>query len=219
MSACYSSIMKFLGFPLYVVPHALFCLLLTVPSVMEARIGESRTALERRLLSSGAILYRDEEIKKNRSQGMLYLKYMDLMPESAQLFIYYKTHDGRKPKSSQMEEKRIEPGWDIHVLFVQGISVMEVYRRSQPMSEPEMNLLLTTLAEGSYWKKVKPDPNNKEAPPTVFGYGMERADLKVRGKMLGRDTLVVFDVGLDAGLAEMQMEDEIECAPESIKGF
>ena len=86
-------------------------------SSVEGRVGESRSELERRLFNSGGIVYRDDNIKSNRLRGMPYTKYMDFMPDSTEIRIYYKTEDGRKPKSSDMEEKRVQPGWDIHVLY------------------------------------------------------------------------------------------------------
>lgn len=213
------SMKKLPVFPFFAAPYVLLCLSLAVPSAAEARIGESREAIERRLFSAGAIIYRDDQIETNRRRSMPYMKYMDFMPESVELRIYFKAPDDRKPKSSQMEEKRMQPGWDLHVLYVRGKSVLEVYRRSQSMTEPELNLLLTALAEGCYWKKVSPDPNNKEALPTAFGYDMERSDSLVRGKKMGSNSLMVYDVNFDAGLAEMQIEDDLERAPGSVKGF
>jgi hypothetical protein len=153
---------------------------------------------------------------------MPYLKYMDFMPDSTEVRIYYKTIDGRKPKSSDMEEKRVHPGWDIHVVYVRGISVLEVYKRSQPMTDPEMKLLLATLAQGSYWKKVdskRSQESGEKAPPSAFGYDIERSDGKIRGKMAGQNMVMVFDAAFDGGLAEMQVSDDQERAPDSVNGF
>lgn len=211
--------MKLPGLPLSAFSTALLCLLFSVPAAAEARIGESRETIERRLFSAGGIVYRDDQIEASRRRGMPYVKFMDFMPDSAELRIYYKTPDGRKPKSSSMEEKRMLPGWDIHVLYVRGKSVLEVYRRSQGMTDPELNLLLAALAQGSYWKKVKPAPDDEKALPSAFGYDMERDDSLVRGKMQGRDTLMVFETGFDAGLAEMESADDLERAPDSVNGF
>ena len=211
--------MKFLRHQIFSALFSLGSLLLLANSSVEGRVGESRTELERRLLNSGGIVYRDENIKSNRLRGMPYMKYMDFMPDSIEIRIYYKSEDGRKPKSSDMEEKRVHPGWDIHVLYVRGISVLEVYKRSQPMTDPEMKLLLTTLAQGSYWKKVESKGSDKEVAPSAFGFNMERKDGKVRGKRVGQDMVIVFDVDFDSRLAEMQILDDQEQAPISVNGF
>lgn len=87
------------------------------------------------------------------------------------------------------------------------------------MTDPELNLLLTLLGQGSYWKKVKPNPEDTESPPSAFGYTMLRSDGMVRGKSLGSDRLMVFDVAFDVGLAEMEIADDLERAPESVNGF
>lgn len=197
----------------------LVSLFLFLSAPMEARIGESQESIERRLLASGGIVYRDDQVKSNRSRGLPYRKYLDFLPEETEVRIYFKSSDGRKPKSSDMEEGNMSSGWDIHVLYVRGKSVLEVYKRSQSMTDPELNLLLTLLGQGSYWKKVKPNPEDTESPPSAFGYTMLRSDGMVRGKSLGSDRLMVFDVAFDVGLAEMEIADDLERAPESVNGF
>ncbi|MGC6504987.1 MAG: hypothetical protein ACON39_00245 [Coraliomargaritaceae bacterium] len=188
------------------------------PSV-EARIGESRDSLERRLLNAGGIVYRDDVVESNRRRNMPYMKFLEFMPDSTDLRIYYKTIDGRKPKSSDMEEQRVHPGWDIHVLYVRGVSMLEVYKRSQPMTDPEMKLLLATLAQGSYWKKVDKTATEEAEGDSAFGFDMERHDGKVRGKKIGQTTVMIFDSALDIRLAEMRVEDDQERAPASVNGF
>ena len=59
-------------------------------STAEARVGESRTTIEHRLMGSGGIVYRDDEIEEQRQRGMPYTPYLDYFPEDAQLRIYFK---------------------------------------------------------------------------------------------------------------------------------
>lgn len=191
-------------------------------SMAEARIGESQSTIERRLFASGGIVYRDDVIETSRQRGMPYLKFTDYFPESAQLRIYYKTDDGRKPKSSQMEEKRISDGWDVHVLYVRGKSVLEVYKRSKGMSDYEFNILLQLQADGGFWKKVEKteqEEGAEEPPPSAFGFQMERSDGQVRAKKLGGDSLMIFNTELDMRLAQSQEADLQELAPLSVSGF
>lgn len=187
------------------------------PTMADARIGERRESIERRLLNSGGIVYRDDTIESNRRRGMPYLKYMEYLPSSVEVRIYFKTSDGRRPTSSELEEKRMLPGWDLHVLYAGGESVIEVYKRSQGMSEYEFNQLLALHAEGGYWKR----PNKNELAETVsaFGFEMVRSDERVRAKKLGGDSLMLFDAELDVKLAEMNTSNLLEAAPVSVEGF
>ena len=49
---------------------------------LNARIGEERLALERRLLKSGGYQYRDEKVIENRRKGMPYIKFEEFFPIS-----------------------------------------------------------------------------------------------------------------------------------------
>lgn len=194
-------------------------LLLMAPFSLKGRIGESVESIERRILANGGIVYRDEEIKSNRQRGMPYLAFMDYLPESVELRIYFKSHDGKKPRSSSLDKKKMHPGWDIHIFYQKGKSVLEVYRRSQSMTDAEKNLLLGVLADGSFWKRVQSGKEDKGMPPTAFGYNILRDDSRIRGKISGNNSIMVFDVAFDAAIAGLRMQDQQEQAPISIKGF
>lgn len=180
----------------------------------EARIGESQRALEARLTSSGGIIYRDDALEEDRRRGMPYLKYLEYLSSTADVRIYYKTADGRRPTSSELEEKRVNPGWDLHVVYVNGKSVIELYKRSQAMNAFERNQLIA-MQGGSGWKKVGKDGSEKSA----FGYEMVSDDGSIRAKKLGSDRILFFDAKVDAGLAEMNTNDLLEKAPISVQGF
>jgi hypothetical protein len=190
-------------------------------STAEARIGERRDSVERRLFSSGGIMYRDDVVEASRRKGMPYLKYLELMSSSTDVRVYYKTADGRRPSSKELEEKRLLPGWDLHVLYVDGKSAIEVYKRSQAMTDYELNQLLTLQAQGSFWKKVDKKAKaegEEEPPPSAFGYEMELDNGSIRAKKMGNG-LMVFDKRLDVMLATMQDSDQQEKAPLSVSGF
>lgn len=194
---------------------------LSFNTVAQARIGESASALERRLFSSGAIKYRDDAILENRSKGMPYTKFLQYMPGSVNVSIYFKTHDGRKPKSSEMESNRMKAGWDLHVVYVDGKSVLEVYKRSQGMSEFEFNQLMALQSSGG-WQKVEkkqPAPGEDGPPPSAFGHTMESRDGSIRGKRLGGDAVLFVTPQVDQGLAVAELRDLQNLAPLSIRGF
>ena len=44
-------------------------------------------------------------------------------------------------------------GWDIHVIFVEGKSVFEIYRRSSKINEFEFSALLRIQTENSFGKR------------------------------------------------------------------
>lgn len=185
------------------------------PSAADARVGESKETIERRLFGSGGIIYRDDAVENSRRKGMPYMRYLDYLSSSADVRIYYKTADGRRPMASELEEKRVQPGWDVHVLYIGGKSVLEIYKRSQSMSEYEMNYIIALQGGGPGWKKVV----KEELEPSVFGYDMESADGSVRAKKLGGDSLLFVDATIDMGLAEMKTNDLLEKAPVSVNGF
>ncbi len=193
---------------------ALFLVSLVPP--LQARIGESRSTIERRLFDSGGIVYRDDAIEQARMRGKPYLGLFPLMPDSTELRIYFKTADGRSPSSTELDARRMGDGWDLHVLYVGGKSVLELYERSQGMTDHEFNQLLAVHAGGSYWKRVK---RGEATEPSVLGYDMVRDDGAVRAKRLGGTTLLLIDPDLDNQLAEMQEAKRQENAPVSVEGF
>ena len=122
-----------------------------------------------------------------------------------------------------MEAKKTADGWDLHVLYLRGESVLEVYKRSRTISEYEFNMLLKLQAAGGFWKKVerntKAAEDGEESPPTAFGHDMERSDGKVRAKKLGDDSLLVYNAELDTRLTRSRKASLRELAPASVSGF
>ena len=198
---------------------SLFCVFATAA---DARIGESRSEIERRLNSAGGIVYRDDAIAENRMKGMPYVDYLMFFENSADVRVYFKTSDGRNPKQSELESRRRLPGWDLHVVYVEGESKIEVYDRSSSLTEFELNALLARHAEGSYWKKAnkrKQSDGGEDPPPSAFGFNMVRADGEVRAKRIGGDKVLFVETAFDARLAEVKEADLVEKAPVSVEGF
>ncbi|WP_269526861.1 hypothetical protein [Coraliomargarita parva] len=201
--------------------RSLLAVLLFLSSLpmLQARIGESREAIERRLFASGGIVYRDDATEANRRRGMPYEKYLTFLPSSWDVRIYFKTADGSRPQSSNMDPRRMSPGWDMHVIYMRGQSKIEVYKRSTGITEYEMNALLAAHADGSYWNKVDPKDKETKSMPSAFGFDMVRQDGTVRAKKLGGDSVMVFDAELDAQLAELNDASLQSAAPASVNGF
>ena len=188
-----------------------------LPTTSYARIGERRESIERRLFSSGGIVYRDDTIEENRRKGMPYAQYLEYLPSNTYVRIYFKTSDGRRPTSSELGDRRMSAGWDLHVVFVNGKSAIEVYKRSQGMTEHEFNQLMAIHASGSFWKRPSKEDTAKVV--SAFGFEMIRDDGLVRARKLGRDSVLFFDTEIDVELAEMKASDLQEKAPISVDGF
>lgn len=184
-----------------------------------ARIGETRSTLEKRLVNSGGVQYRETSILENRMKGMPYNKYKEYYPKSTDLRIYYKTSDGRQPKASEMQVRGMLEGWDLHVIYLDGVSVMEIYRRSKTITEFEFIYLLNFQAGGSYWKKAADMEPLEDDEESAFGFEFIRDDKKVRAKKLGGNGFMVFTSELDRGFAEALKADLKSMAPKSVNGF
>ena len=103
------------------------------------------------------------------------------------------------------------------MVYVNGKSAIEVYKRSQGMTEQEFNRLMAIHAGGSFWKRL--DKEDKAEVVSAFGFEMIRDDGLVRARKLGRDSVLFFETEIDAELAEMKTSDLQEKAPASVNGF
>ena len=185
---------------------------------LDARIGDERLALEKRLLRSGGYQYREEKVLSNRRKGMPYVKFEEYFPDRADLRIYYKTIDGRKPLSKDIKTSSMLEGWNLHVLYVQGKSVMEVYRRSEIITEFEFIHLLNLQSGSSFWEK-KSDKELDENEFSTFGFDLQRNDKLLRAKKIGSNAVMIFSSGFDHLIKKMIREDQMENAPSSTEGF
>ena len=99
--------------------------------------------------------------------------------------VYYQNRGiGRRPSMrSNWNAKRMLPGWDMHVVYVNGKSVSRsVYQRSPRMTEQELNMLLHLQGNGQRWAKVEkaeqevggevPTSSSDKKEPSAFGYEM-----------------------------------------------
>jgi len=188
------------------------------PGLAQARIGETEETLVRRMVSGGhAILYSDELFDKRLSKAP-YAPYLDIMPDSAEVLIFFKRIGEGRPSTRQLEEaeeqRRPLPGWDLHVVLVAGRSVLEYYDRGRKLTEPELNGLLALQKGDSHWERKK----KGALDIGVFPFEMVRASDGLRAQNMGRGVLFVareFDEYLARALEEKRLEE----APESLEGF
>lgn len=188
------------------------------PNDSEARIGESRTSIESRLFSAGGIIYRDKDVSKTRRNASPYMEYLQYLGSSAELRVYFKTDDGRQPRQSEVETDSLGSGWEVHVLFVSGKSVFELYKRVGSITEQETNALLALLGDGGYWEKAEQPLGDDEEIPSAFGFDYLRNDGEVRAKKSGGG-IMVFQKQLDEFLAKQHESNLQNQAPQSVRGF
>ena len=187
-------------------------------SPIYARIGEERLELEKRLSVSGGLQYREERVLSNRRRGMPYQKYLDYLPERSEIRVYYKTLDGKKPVAKEMKASGMLEGWDVHIIFVEGKSVLEIYRRSSSINEFEFSALLRLQTGQSFWEKRDTNDENDETV-TAFGFDYERNDKKLRAKKLGSNMMLICSAPFDKFIKQEFLDKQMESLPASIKGF
>ena len=185
---------------------------------LEARIGETRLTIEKRLLKSGGYQYRDDKILLNRKRGMPYSKYEEYFPEKADLRIYYKTIDGKKPLSKDVRASGMLEGWNLHILFVQGKSVIELYKRSDRITEFEFIQLLNLQSGNSFWEK-KSENDLEPGQFSTFGFDFQRNDQVLRAKKMGTNTVMIFSTSFDHLMKKNIREEQMNDAPSSVDGF
>lgn len=217
------------SFPLF----AFFAVLLSsalTSTEAEARIGESKPELEKRLFSTGALAYRDEKIIEARKQGKPYVGYLSYLKSDVEVQVYHKPASSEeKAQRSKFTEKRMLPGWDLHVVYVNGKSALELYERSTSITEQELNLLLLLQADGQRWSKRDSDGlgGNKDREATTeserknataFGFQMISNDGIIRANKKNKEVLFI-DAVFDARLAAAREDERNTSAPESVYGF
>ncbi|MGJ8652389.1 MAG: hypothetical protein ACSHX8_03865 [Opitutaceae bacterium] len=202
---------------------------LSFTSHVDARIGESKPQLEARLLARGGVAYRDDAIIEARREGMVYEEFLPYLHSNVDIQIYHKPADsGTKAKRSEFSAKRMSAGWDLHVIYINGTSALELYQRSGKITDQELNLLLSLQGDGKNWSKRETDGLEKSGGTsltekekknmTAFGFQMVRNDGAVRAKKVSKGILFV-DAERDAQFANARDNDLNSSAPESVNGF
>jgi len=219
----------------------IFCFSFCICLSLSARIGEKRGTLESRLLKSNGIVLRSDEINESRQTGMLYLDYEEYFPKPYEIRIYYKSSDGTRPKPNEIggsklyqvfdrrpppkkpissrdnDEKRLE-GWELHVVYVEGISTLEVYKKNSAITEHEIKYLLNLQSGNSFWVETT-EEDLPEGKFSALGFNLARIDGHLRAKKLSSRAIMIFRSRTDDFFYQSKMKEDEEKAPYSIKGF
>ncbi|MFP4351949.1 MAG: hypothetical protein ACLFRP_01650 [Puniceicoccaceae bacterium] len=210
-----------------------FSLCLAAALPLDARIGESRSDVESRLIRESG---RGLEI----SDGDLEAFYLARSPvsgpvsalegENVQTVLYYKTNDDLRPSSADLWQRdkngrrssNPDPkpdGWILEVVYLNGVSVLELYQRSKPLTDFEIKGLLAANQGRAEWVEGAPPEEDEEVlAPQVFPVNHYRRDLGVYANVSGNSVLL-YDPRLDALIDEKQTESAAEKAPASLDGF
>jgi len=206
-----------------------------------ARIGDSKSNLESRLLKANGIVLREDSLLENRQTGMPYLEYEEYYPKPYEVRLYFKPADGRRPKPEELVNNKLTQafdrrsparkplsainttqkkldGWELHVLYVKGSSVLEVYKKTSDITEFEIKHLLVLQAGRSFWQESTPEdlPDGKFS---ALGFQLVRDDGQLRAKKLGSRAIMIFRTQTDEFFHTAQQKDQTQLAPESIEGF
>lgn len=210
-------------------------------AICHARISENKSKLESRLLSSNGIILREDDLLENRQTGMPYLEFEEFFPKPYEVRLYFKPADGRRPrpdelansKLTQAFDRRNPPrkpinaqdttvkkldGWELHVLYVKGVSVLELYKKTSPITEHEIKHLLSLQSGRSFWEESSQD-DLPEGKFSALGFDLKREDGLLRAKKLGSKAIMLFRSDTDEFFYKSQFKEQLEGAPESIKGF
>ncbi len=187
-------------------------------------MGENRGALEGRMLSDRtAIRYPESTVAaKLTDRSLPYRNLIDHMPSGVEHVMYFKRADGRTASNRDIADDRYPEGWDLHVIYYQGVSVFEAYRRNGPgLTGFEEQGLLSINQGDSHWNRI---PVTERADSAI-GYSYERNDGSVRAQREGR-FMIFFRPGFDDRIREAVevdraqiREEQRQQAPDSLKGF
>ncbi|MDF3059785.1 MAG: hypothetical protein K0R17_4000 [Rariglobus sp.] len=201
-----------------------------------ARVGETREAIERRILQPnlGKMFFRPKEKDKDSREAReaereRQREEREQPFNDARKFFPTDTVEGVYWKSALATQLSSENGWKVHVFYMGGRSSLEAYRRmGEGLNEFEVRALLSANRGGSSWKKVSGEGGGTNG----IGYDYELEDGSLRAKQKG-DWLMIFSTRLDTYVVEQQkiakelQDRETERrkveqqgkAPESVMGF
>jgi len=200
-------------------------LAIVAPQATHARIGERRTDIERRLMDKKTAM----PYPATRAEGKLtdktvpyrHLGLAEVFPPGCQHVFYFKNVLDEKVTPEQIEKlpadkahqrETYPDGWDMHVVFLRDVSVMECYRLNhERLNEFQINGLLELNKGTSKWKELL---DTDEAQPSVFGYDYVTEDGKLRAKLYS-NMLILFTAELDSTMMKT-VEGKVS---EQLQGF
>lgn len=205
--------------------------------VAEARIGDTPEQMSSRLVQTnvGKTFYWPKDMsarEKERQLKEIPLSNLShLLPGPGEEWkeqIFWKSALHRQPSD--------EDGWRVHVYYLKGRSVIELYRRvGAPLNDFEIAGILGRMRGNQTWRRVPKKEGGQKQEDSILGYDFELGEEGsevLRARKQG-DWLVVFHKRFDDYLAarktrweeteaqrkaELSVEQE-KTAPVSVEGF
>lgn len=125
-----------------------------------ARVGENKKDIEKRFNSrlNGAYKYPFEESLREALE-LPYNKLFWIQPEGTLNSFYFKRADSALSTRADVLNQRELYGWEIHIAYLNDVSVLEFYQRyGDPMTFAEAVVLMDRMAqgrEGVKWQKAE----------------------------------------------------------------
>ncbi len=201
----------------YFKSYLIFSLLIAVGNPLLARVGESKSGFESRLLSktAGALKYPSREDNLREAQELPYKMMFFIMPRNVEHGFYFKRADAQSASDSDVIAQHELYGWELHTIFLNNISAFEFYRRhGDPMTLEELKLLMESMAGKSHWVRSNFVPVSRRWD-LCFRNGEARSFLLGKdGKIMSNDSK---QVGLKAILPENPTRFIYVEVPEDVK--
>ncbi len=144
------------------------CILAAAAPCAFARIGENKNALENRLLSktTGGLEYETKEFREREALELPYRDLLLIFPRDTAEGFYFSRLDGKKAIPADVVKQDALNGWEIHICYYKGVSVLEFYRKRGAVIFPEEAAAIMSFMknEGASWTNAKP-PAKPQAVP------------------------------------------------------
>ncbi|MDZ4198905.1 MAG: hypothetical protein U1E27_06425 [Kiritimatiellia bacterium] len=200
------------------------CALMALPA--QARLGENQQAIHRRLRSKNSGDLYEKEIQETKAKQGPFTRMLPMLETArlqVEIRVWWKNDKDSRLRDTDLSRPRALSGWDYFVVFINGESVLEGFRRNTgniSLYERDALLKLNFRAE-SYKEHKQPLLEN-----SFFTWQFESEDGTARGVLVGANQLMVFSTAFDQRLAELnqkwkliQDEEAKKVFQENIFGF
>jgi len=216
----------------------LLCAILLIPTFSHARLGETKSTIEARLLKNNMGIeypdsYVENKIKDNNKESAIpYRQHINIFTAVGTQAFYFKNASGEKTSPSLFKQEKDDlknnkgkkvihdiwpDGWDFHVVFFKDRSVFEAYRRNdRDISEIEYEQILALNKGNSHW--VKGAVDKKETKEALIDFDIETENKAIRSLKKGK-YVIIYEAEFDHYLKTIKVEKEKKEAPTSIQGF
>jgi len=172
----------------------------------------------------------DDELQQFHRNRAPVSGWVGVIAEELEYKLYFKTNGDISPSTHWLYNRNANgkrgdkpipspDGWVLHVLFLNGVSVLEYYSRSQSLTEVETTGILAFNAGSSNWERGKPPGDDDSViQPQVLPVNHYRKDLNIYAFISG-NSILLYDPRLDERVhQEMVFKAQVD-GPASLDGF